>query len=247
MIRERKYGSIFDNLLKRVDMPKRKSILSKLANYLRGKADLSENQVENNKDYIAMKDQENVNQEELINNNEEVATEGATNVQSEAENLSESASITDNVSAEIEMLQNKVAEMNDSHLRLMAEYDNYRKRTIREKAELIKSGGEGVLINLLPVVDDFERALANIQNAEDLKAITEGVELIYNKFISFLSQQGVKPIEAKDADFDTELCEAIATIPAPAPEMKGKVIDCVQTGYTLHEKVIRHAKVVVAE
>ncbi|MCC8153043.1 MAG: nucleotide exchange factor GrpE, partial [Tannerellaceae bacterium] len=112
---------------------------------------------------------------------------------------------------------------------------------------LIKTGGESALSNLLPVVDDFERALQNIRTAEDIEAVKEGVELIYNKFISYLSQQGVKPIEAVGKPFDTEQFEAIATIPAPEADLKGKVLDCVQTGYILYDKVIRHAKVVVGE
>jgi molecular chaperone GrpE len=144
-------------------------------------------------------------------------------------------------------LQKKYDDLNDSHLRLMAEFDNYRKRTLREKADLIKSGGESALTNLLPVIDDFERALQNIRTAEDIEAVKEGIELIYNKFSAYLTQQGVKPIEAIDKPFNTELFEAIATIPAPDEEKKGKVIDSIQTGYTLYDKVIRHAKVVVGE
>ena len=144
-------------------------------------------------------------------------------------------------------LKKKYDELNDSHLRLMAEFDNYRKRTLREKSELIKNGGESALTHLLPVIDDFERALQNIRSAEDIKAVTEGVELIYSKFISYLSHQNVKPIETVGKPFDAETSEAIAMIPAPEPDMKGKVLDCVQTGYTLNEKVIRHAKVVVGE
>lgn len=143
--------------------------------------------------------------------------------------------------------EDKYVELNDSYLRLMAEYDNFRKRTIREKADLIKSGGATVLGNILPVIDDFERALGVLQTTEDLPSTIEGVKLIYDKFISYLSQQGVKPIEAIGQPFDTEQFEAIATIPAPEDDMKGKVIDCIQTGYMLYDKVLRHAKVVVGE
>ena len=174
----------------------------------------------------------------------------ATNLQEEQVNAAEEAAVTDNVSAEtdeLNELKKKYNELNDSHLRLMAEYDNYRKRTLREKAELIKNGGESALTNLLPVIDDFERALQNIRSAEDIKAVEEGVELIYSKFMSYLSQQGVKPMEAIGKAFDTENYEAVAIIPAPDADLKGKVLDCVQTGYTLNEKVIRHAKVVVGE
>lgn len=179
--------------------------------------------------------------------NDNVDKEEQTNLQAEQANATEENPSTDNVSEELQALKKKCNELNDAHLRLMAEFDNYRKRTLREKAELIKNGGETALTGLLPVVDDFERAMQNVRAAEDIKAVEEGVELIYNKFISYLSQQGVKPIEAVGKPFDTELFEAIATIPAPEPDMKGKVLDCVQTGYTLYDKVLRHAKVVVGE
>jgi len=140
----------------------------------------------------------------------------------------------------------ELTKLNDSYLRLMAEYDNYRKRTLKEKAELIKTGGEKAYIGLLPVIDDFERAMKVIESATDIEAVKGGIELIYSKFINYLQQNGVKPIEAIGQDFDPDLCEAVATIPVADEEQKGKVIDSVQTGYTLYDKVIRHAKVVVA-
>lgn len=186
-------------------------------------------------------------EKEMSQKEENVKPEEATNLQNEQPNAAESAEASDNVSGELEALKKKCEELNDAHLRLMAEFDNYRKRTLREKADLIKNGGEASLSRLLPVVDDFERAMQNMRAAEDVKAVEEGVELIYNKFMAYLAQQGVKPIEATGKPFDTELFEAIATIPAPEPDMKGKVIDCVQTGYTLNDKVLRHAKVVVGE
>ncbi|MEG1749838.1 MAG: nucleotide exchange factor GrpE [Tannerellaceae bacterium] len=173
--------------------------------------------------------------------------EETTNLQEEQANATDETESTDNVSDELSDLKKKCSELNDSHLRLMAEFDNYRKRTLREKADLIKTGGESVLCQLLPVVDDFERALQNIRTAEDMSAVVEGVELIYTKFMAYLSAQGVKPIEPVGKLFDTEHSEAIATIPAPEADSKGMVLDCVQTGYTLYEKVIRHAKVVVGE
>ena len=157
---------------------------------------------------------------ENASKNENVNNEEATNLQEEQSNAADETAGSDNVSGEVEALQKKYNELNDSHLRLMAEFDNYRKRTMREKADLIKTGGEGALKNLLPIIDDFERALQNVR---------------------------VKPIEAIGKPFNTEEFEAIATIPAPEPDMKGKVLDCVQTGYTLFDKVIRHAKVVVGE
>lgn len=179
--------------------------------------------------------------------NQEVVNEETTNLQEEKENLAEETNDADKVSAELAELQKKYDELNNSHLRLMAEFDNYRKRTLREKSELIKNGGENALTQLLPVVDDFERALQNIHKAEDLTGVAEGVDLIYNKFVSYLASQGVKAMEVVGKPFDLDQSEAIATIPAPEEGLKGKVLDCVQTGYLLNEKVIRHAKVVVGE
>jgi molecular chaperone GrpE len=164
-----------------------------------------------------------------------------------ADNLAddvENAESTDNVSEE--NMSEELASLKDSYIRLMAEYDNYRKRTIKEKADLIKNGGEKVLVGLLPVIDDFQRGLETIGKAADLDSIKEGIDLIYNKFLSYLQQNGVKPIESTGLPFDPDLCEAIATVPAENEEQKGVVIDSLQTGYTLNDKVIRHAKVVVA-
>ena len=180
-------------------------------------------------------------------NEQDVKQEETTNLQEQEEKKTEESAEGDNKADALAALQKKYEDLNDAHLRLRAEFDNYRKRTLREKSELIKNGGEGALTHLLPVVDDFERALQNIEKAEDIAAIAEGVELIYNKFVSYLSSQGVKAIEVVGKPFDIEQSEAIATIPAPEPEQKGMVIDCVQTGYTLNDKVIRHAKVVVGE
>ncbi len=147
----------------------------------------------------------------------------------------------------VEELDEKLSRLNDSHLRLMAEFDNYRKRTIKEKAELIKSAGENILSNILPLVDDFERGIQASETATDVTAVREGMILIYDKFISFLCQNGVKEIETDNQAFDTEFHEAITTIPSPTEEQKGKIIDCIQKGYTLNDKVIRFAKVVVGE
>lgn len=143
--------------------------------------------------------------------------------------------------------EQELAILQDKHLRLVAEYDNYRKRTMKEKADLLLNGGERVLGDLLPVIDDMELALKNIQSASDVDSLREGVELIYNKFIDYLQRHGVKPIEAIGAPFNEEEQQAIAMIPAPTPEQKGQVIDCVKTGYTLNGKVLRFADVVVGE
>ena len=148
---------------------------------------------------------------------------------------------------ELEDAQAVIEEQKDKYLRLSAEFDNYRKRTMKEKAELILTGGEKSISSILPVIDDFERAIKTMETAKDVKAVKEGVELIYNKFMATLAQNGVKVIETKDQPLDTDYHEAIAVIPAPSEEQKGKILDCVQTGYTLNDKVIRHAKVVVGE
>jgi molecular chaperone GrpE len=188
------------------------------------------------------------------NTEPDLEEQDATKIQDETVNASENAGQTDNVADEVDEMADagktedwemKCKEWNDSYLRLMAEFDNYRKRTLREKADLIKSGGETALTNLLPVIDDFERALNNIRQTEDLTAVIQGIELIYTKFVAYLSQQGVKPIEAVGMPFDTEHFEAIATIPVLEENRKGQILDCIQTGYVLNEKVIRHAKVVV--
>lgn len=141
--------------------------------------------------------------------------------------------------------ETKVAELQDKYLRQVAEFDNYRKRTIKEKAELILNGAEKTITAILPILDDMERALKNMDKMEDVAAVKEGVDLIFQKFVKILGEQGVKKIETENADFNTDLHEAIAQMPAPSDEMKGKIIDCVKTGYTLNEKVIRHSQVAV--
>lgn len=141
--------------------------------------------------------------------------------------------------------EEEITNLKDQLLRKIAEFDNYRKRTIKEKTELILNGGEKTVIAILPVLDDMERALANMEKAEDVAAVVEGVKLIHKKFIDILGKQGVKAIDTKDATFDVDLHEAIAQLPAPTDEMKGKVMDCTLTGYKLNDKVIRHAQVVV--
>lgn len=151
------------------------------------------------------------------------------------------------LSKELEEAQAQIEDQKDKYLRLSAEFDNYRKRTIKEKAELILNGGEKSLSSILPVVDDMERALKTMETATDVTAVKEGVELIYTKFITILGQNGLKAIEAKGKPLDTDYHEAIAVIPAPSEELKGQILDCVQTGYMLNDKVVRHAKVVVGE
>ena len=188
------------------------------------------------------KEKENINEEELKeqavqDENGEETTEKEEVALPEEEKLAQ----------ELEKANAEIEDQKDKYLRLSAEVDNYRKRTIKEKAELILNGGEKSISSILPIVDDFERALKNMETATDVAAVKEGVELIYNKFMTVLGQNGVKVIETKEQPLDTDYHEAIAVIPAPDEALKGKILDCVQTGYTLNDKVIRHAKVVVGE
>jgi len=147
----------------------------------------------------------------------------------------------------IQELGEKLAEITDKHLRLHAEFDNFRRRTMKEKADLIKSGGESVLINILPIVDDFERALISLKDVSDDDAGKKGTQLIYSKFSEFLKQNNIKEIDAINQDFNVDLHEAITKIPAPDEKLKGKVVDVLQKGYWLNDKVIRFAKVVIGE
>lgn len=184
--------------------------------------------------------EEELNVEETLNNAEE---------QPQDEQAENAAPMTheEELEKELETAQETIEEQKDKYLRLSAEFDNYRKRTMKEKAELILNGGEKSLSSILPVVDDFERAIKTMETATDVQAVKEGVELIYNKFMATLAQNGVKVIETKDQPLNTDYHEAIAVIPAPSEVQKGKILDCVQTGYTLNDKVLRHAKVVVGE
>ena len=184
------------------------------------------------------------NKEKNIEENEILNENAAENAAAQQE---ESLTGEEQQRSELDEANEKIAELNDKYLRQVAEFDNYRKRTMKEKAELIKNGGERVMESILPVLDDFERALQNMSKDENAKEILTGIELIYNKFTSILKQNGLQKIETEGKDFDTDYHEAIAMVPAPAEELKGKVLDCVQTGYMLNDKVIRHAKVAVGE
>lgn len=144
-----------------------------------------------------------------------------------------------------EEAQKQIEELKDKYLRTVAEFDNYKKRTLKEKTELILNGGAKTVAAILPVLDDFERAIAD--KSEDPKAIKEGIQNIFNKFVKSLETLGVKQIETKDKDFDTDYHEAVAMVPGMGDDKKGKVVDCLQTGYTMNDKVIRHAKVAVGQ
>lgn len=143
--------------------------------------------------------------------------------------------------------EEKAAELNDKYLRLYSEFDNFRRRTQKERAELIKSAGRDILSDLLAVVDDFDRTMDAMDKTEDVKAFTEGVKLVQQKFLNVLQKQGMQHFETKGEAFDPELHEAITKIPAPSDDLKGKVVDVIEKGYMLNEKVLRYAKVVVGE
>lgn len=195
-----------------------------------------------------MEEKDIKNENEL--NNEEVnggnAAENASeDVNNAAETSAEDTEKEEEKRDPLDVALDEIADLKNQLLYKQAEFDNYRKRTMKEKAELILGGGEKTITALLPVLDDFERAIAD--KSEDPAAIREGMQLIFNKFNKFLEQQGVKKIETEDADFNVDFHEAIAMVPGMGDEKKGKVIDCVQTGYTLNDKVIRHAKVAVGQ
>ena len=184
-------------------------------------------------------------EEQLVDNElENVANQETTAEQVAQEEIE--ASEVDVLQTKVAELEARVAELEDLKLRQMAEFDNFRRRTNKEKLELMTTAGERIFCDMLPLVDDFERAKVAMAKSEDINAVREGIDLIYNKFIAFLGANNVKAIDTTDADFNTDLHEAINTF-AGGEDKKGKVIDCTQTGYTLGEKVIRFAKVVVGE
>lgn len=194
---------------------------------------------------MSKKEQEQVKEEEL--QQEETQTE-AQNAEVESQNTEEEQPAKEETPEDkIAALQAELEKSQKEYLFLMAEFDNYRKRTVKEKAELIKNGGEKAMLGLLPVIDDFERAIDAIDKSSDVEGLKEGVDLIYNKFMKYLESQQVKPMESTGTDFDADIYEAVTTFPAPDESMKGKVIDTVQKGYTINEKVLRHAKVVVGQ
>ena len=189
--------------------------------------------------------EEKINQEEEVVNdsavdNEPVADEETVKEEATAEEPAEEKDPLEAAKAEIEELKTQM-------LYKTAEFDNYRKRTLKEKAELILNGGEKTVSAVLPIIDDMERAIENGAKTDDPAVLREGMELIYNKFIKALEGLGVKKIDTTDADFDTDMHEAVAMVPGMGDDKKGKVIDCLQTGYMLNDKVIRHAKVAVGQ
>ncbi len=191
-----------------------------------------------------MTDEElNIASEAAVENEVENTEEQPSEEQQPEEPLSE----VDQLKLQLAEAETKNAELQDKYLRQAAEFDNYRKRTIKEKADLIKSAAERLMVAELPVVDDMDRALENMEKGADAEACIEGFKLIVQKFKNILTQQGLEKIETDGQDFDTDYHEAIALIPAPTEELKGKILDCVQQGYKLGDKVIRHAKVAVGQ
>lgn len=186
---------------------------------------------------------ENMDQEKV--NTQETAE--AQQTEQQAEQAAPELSPEEKLQRSLDEAEARITDLQDKYLRLSAEFDNYRKRTIKEKSEIIKTAAEKTITAILPVLDDMERALLNMQKSDDAQALREGMELINAKFLKILSQEGLNKIETEGADFNTDFHEAIAMIPAPSEDQKGKVLDCVQTGYKLNDKVIRHAKVAVAQ
>lgn len=188
-----------------------------------------------------MKQKKSTNEQELQENLQPEVEEQTPACDSLTEETDKETESTD----EMTSLQEQYDELKDSYLRLMAEYDNFRKRTLKEKAELIKSGGERVVTGFLEIADDIELAISNINAATNIEGVREGVELIHSKFMSTMKSQGVSEIPTVGEDFDSERYEAVAMVPVTDPAQKGKIIDCIKKGYLLNDKVIRHPKVVV--
>ena len=200
----------------------------------------------NNKNRSAENIENTANKE---NNNGEESIESVTGVSTEQASDSMKGDITspDKVLDDVRVIEEKLAEMQDRYIRLSAEFDNYRKRTLREKMDLSKYAGENLLLGIIPLMDDFERALKHIETDSDYVALKDGIEIIYGKFSDFLKQNGVKEIESLNSSFNVDLHEAVAKVQVDDPDKKGKVVDIVQKGYFLQDKVLRFAKVIVGE
>ena len=188
-----------------------------------------------------------LNKEQVVTNEHEATTEDNSTETSNNQTVEGISDVTEELQNKLIEAKNQIDNIQDKYLRLCAEFENYRKRTMKEKTEIIKTAAEKTIIAILPVLDDMERAIANMQKSDDAKALLEGVELINSKFLKILSNEGLHKIETENSDFNTDFHEAIAMLPASNEEQKGKIVDCVQTGYQLNDKVIRHAKVAVAQ
>jgi molecular chaperone GrpE len=188
---------------------------------------------------IKIEDEETLNEEPVAETDKEAESAEEKNEEVAEEEAEEKTPL--------EKAQEEIEELKDKWLRSVAEFENYRKRTLKERAELILNGGEKVITAILPVLDDMERAIENGEKTDDPAVLREGMELIHQKFMKTLEGQGVSKIETEDADFDTDVHEAVAMVPGMGDDKKGKVIDCLQKGYKLNDKVIRHAKVAVGQ
>ncbi|MCQ2059124.1 MAG: nucleotide exchange factor GrpE [Bacteroidaceae bacterium] len=187
--------------------------------------------------------QDNINSEEQVAQQQDVK-EAAEETNQDAQEMTQEQMLA----AELEKSQEKIKDLENQMLYKAAEFDNYRKRTIKERADLIKNACADVVTSLLPIVDDFERAIdAEKKNSSDNKSLVEGMELVYKNLMHALTERGLKVIDTKDQDFNTDMHEAIAMVPAPAPELKGKILDCTRKGYMLNDKILRFAQVVVAQ
>jgi molecular chaperone GrpE len=188
---------------------------------------------------IKIEDEETLNEEPVAETDKE-----AESAEEKSEEVAEEEA---EEKTPLEKAQDEIEELKDKWLRSVAEFENYRKRTLKERAELILNGGEKVITAILPILDDMERAIENGEKTDDPAVLREGMELIHQKFMKTLEGQGVSKIETEDADFDTDVHEAVAMVPGMGDDKKGKVIDCLQKGYKLNDKVIRHAKVAVGQ
>jgi molecular chaperone GrpE len=196
-----------------------------------------EQELQNEADSNNVANEQNID-DAAINFNSDDSLAGTTHLNDE---------MTNEEDDKLQQLENQLKESNDKYLRLVAEFDNFRKRNAKERIELIKSAGEDIIKSLLDVVDDSERAAKQLETSEDLALIKEGINLVFNKLKNTLQNKGLKAMESKEQDFDTELHEAITEIPAPTEDLKGKVIDEIQKGYYLNDKIIRHAKVIIGK
>lgn len=192
-----------------------------------------------------MSNKEDIMNEETVNEVEETVETAENEATDEANEQEQPAEVTPE--ERIASLEAQLEKEKKEYVFLMAEFDNFRKRTLKDKAEIIKNGAESAMRNILPIIDDFDRALQATATSEDVAAVREGVELIYNKFIKYLESNGVKEMTTTGETFDADIHEAVTTFPAPSEEMKGKIIDTVQKGYSINDKVLRHAKVVVGQ
>lgn len=202
----------------------------------------SEGEIKNEQKETEITSEKEIQEEEIVSENNESVEKDDVIIEEKQED-SEQEEKEDT----IEDFQLKLTEMNDKYMRLAAEYDNYRRRTLKEKMDLIKNGGTDILKSILPVIDNFERAMKAYEESSDIEAVKDGIELIYNDFRGFLKQKGVVEIETKDAKLDTDLHEAVAQMPVEDKDAKGKIIDVIEKGYKLNDKVLRFAKVVVAQ